>query len=381
MSAGQSERIAGIAPGQRGPDFLLPNPDGKLGRFYDRFTGNLAVLFFYPSNTDVEAARELHGFIARAKAFEAAGAGVVAVTRDVPEANAALRARHGIDFTLFSDLAGAITRGYGAGDAGDAAPAALPSADAVPRPGAGCTTYLLDRNQRVLVVFRGADQHAVRALAYLEAEAPAPAPARLITTQAPVLLLPNVIEAPLCARIIEAWRGDHEEGAVRRRAGVAGLPEGGTQTKVIDHGFKKRLDHRPDDALNRELTETVMSRIGPELYKAFQFQLTALERFCIAAYEAGRGDHFKPHRDNTTEQTAKRRFAVTLNLNDDYVGGGLKFVEFGEEVYTTAAGGALMFSCSLMHEALPVTEGTRFAALTFLFGPGDVPAPPSGRTA
>ncbi len=147
---------------------------------------------------------------------------------------------------------------------------------------------------------------------------------------------------------------------------------------VVDYGIKKRLDHRPDDALNAELTEAVMSRIGPEVYKAFQFRAVALERFCIAAYEAGRGDYFKAHRDNTTEQTAKRRFAVTLNLNDDYQGGGLKFAEFGEDVYRTPTGGAVVLSCSLMHEALPVTKGTRFTALSFMFGPGDVPGPAPG---
>ncbi len=142
--------------------------------------------------------------------------------------------------------------------------------------------------------------------------------------------------------------------------------------------MKKRLDHRPSDTLNAELTEAVMSRIGPEVYKAFQFRVIALERFCIAAYEAGRGDYFKAHRDNTTEQTENRRFAVTLNLNDDYQGGGLKFAEFGEDVYGTAAGGALVFSCALLHEALPVERGTRFAALSFMFGPGDVPGPTPG---
>jgi peroxiredoxin/predicted 2-oxoglutarate/Fe(II)-dependent dioxygenase YbiX len=373
MSAGQSERIAGIAPGQRAPDFLLPNPEGKFGRFYDRFTGNLVVLFFYPSNADEEAAREILGFVERAEAFEATGARVVAVTRDGAEANAALKAAHGIDFTLFSDPAGAITRGYGGG-----APAALPWANAAARRGVGCTTYLLDRNQRVLAAFHGGDAHAARALAYLETEAPAPAPARLIATQAPVLLLPNVVDAAFCTRIIEAWRADHEEGAVRRRAGASGEAEGDTRTKVVDYRLKKRLDHRPDDALNRDLTEVVVSRIGPEAYKAFQFRVIAVERFCIAAYEAGRGDYFKPHRDNTTKQTENRRFAVTLNLNDDYQGGGVKFAEFSEDIYRTAAGGALMFSCSLMHEALPVTEGTRFAALSFMFGPGDVPGATPG---
>ena len=71
-----------------------------------------------------------------------------------------------------------------------------------------------------------------------------------------------MIPAPLCARIIAAWRADHEEGAVRRRDGVSGEAEGGTRTKAVDYRMKKRLDHRPDEALNRDLTEAVVSRIG-----------------------------------------------------------------------------------------------------------------------
>ncbi len=42
------------------------------------------------------------------------------------------------------------------------------------------------------------------------------------------------------------------------------------------------------------------------------------------------------------------------------------------------AGGALVFSCALVHEALPVERGTRFAARSFMFGPGDVPGPTPG---
>jgi predicted 2-oxoglutarate/Fe(II)-dependent dioxygenase YbiX len=77
---------------------------------------------------------------------------------------------------------------------------------------------------------------------------------------------------------------------------------------------------------------------------------------------------FRPHRDNTTKGTAHRKFAVTINLNaEDYEGGELRFPEFGNRLYKPPTGGAVVFSCSLMHEARPVTKGERFAFLPFLY--------------
>lgn len=364
MTAARREHFAGFAAGQRGPDFMLPNSDGRLGRFYDRFTGNRVVLFFSPAGHDARAARELRDFAARSAAFEAESTRIVAVTPASIDTIADLRDRHDIDFTLFADPAGAITEGYGA------APAA-PAADGPRTKAGGCTTYVLDRNQRVVAACQGGTAHADWALDRLRRAAPEPAKTRLVTAQAPVLLLPNVAAPDLCAEAIAAWRADHAEGEVRLRGAKSGAGSRGQAS--VNHDLKRRLDHRPGEALNRALTEAVISRIAPELMKAFQFQVVAAERFCIAAYEASRGDYFRPHRDNTTEATEKRRFAVTVNLNDGYDGGGLRFPEFGDDIYATGAGGAVVFSCTLMHEALPVTRGTRFAGLSFMFGPGDLP--------
>ncbi len=98
----------------------------------------------------------------------------------------------------------------------------------------------------------------------------------------------------------------------------------------------------------------------------FRFRATRMERYLIACYAAGAG-HFRPHRDNTTMGTAHRQFAVTVNLNDDFEGGDLRFPEFGPRTYRAPAGGAIIFSCSLLHEATPVTKGRRFAFLPFLY--------------
>ncbi len=66
--------------------------------------------------------------------------------------------------------------------------------------------------------------------------------------------------------------------------------------------------------------------------------------------------------------TAHRSFAVTSNLNaEEYEGGDLRFPEFGDRTYRAPTGGAVVFSCSLLHEATPVTKGKRYAFLPFLY--------------
>jgi len=106
--------------------------------------------------------------------------------------------------------------------------------------------------------------------------------------------------------------------------------------------------------------------------RAYQYEPTRIERHIVARYDAEEGGFFKPHRDNTTKGTAHRRFAVTLNLNaEEYEGGDLRLPEFGPQAYRAPTGGALVFSCSLLHEALPVTKGRRYAYLPFLYGERD----------
>ena len=56
---------------------------------------------------------------------------------------------------------------------------------------------------------------------------------------------------------------------------------------------------------------------------------------------------------------------MSLNLNCVFDGGALVFAEYGRERYRPNRGDAVVFSCSLLHEALPVTEGRRFGLFTF----------------
>lgn len=92
-----------------------------------------------------------------------------------------------------------------------------------------------------------------------------------------------------------------------------------------------------------------------------------MERYIVSCFSAEEGGHFNAHRDNTTAGTAHRRFAVSINLNDDFDGGKVSFPEYGPRGYKAPACGAVVFSCSLLHKFSTVTRGSRYAFLPFLY--------------
>lgn len=179
---------------------------------------------------------------------------------------------------------------------------------------------------------------------------------------APVLVLPRVMDPELCRRLVAVYEagGGEESGFMVER--------GGKTVGLYDPNTKKRRDQEiEDESLRAALRACVTRRIAPEMRKAFQFSPTRIERYIVARYDGAEGGHFRAHRDNTTPGTAHRRFAVTINLNDEFDGGELWFPEFGPRRYRPPMGGAVVFSCSLLHEATPVTRGLRYATLPFLY--------------
>jgi predicted 2-oxoglutarate/Fe(II)-dependent dioxygenase YbiX len=107
-------------------------------------------------------------------------------------------------------------------------------------------------------------------------------------------------------------------------------------------------------------------RLVPEIKRAFQADIAHLDRILIARYDDS-GGYFRRHRDDAAPHIAYRQFALTLNLNTgDYEGGDLVFPEFSDDRVSPPAGGAAVFSASLLHEAMPVTRGRRYVLLTFL---------------
>jgi 2OG-Fe(II) oxygenase superfamily len=182
-----------------------------------------------------------------------------------------------------------------------------------------------------------------------------------VTAQAPVLLLPGLFEPALCRRLIEHWNVSE-----KRADTVSSVAHGDSYASAA---FKKRRDvWIADPALLQVLQQRIGRRAVPEIRKAFNFRVVHGEVMRIGCYDSADGGYFRAHRDNTTPYTAHRQFAMSVNLNTgEYEGGDVRFPEYGRQLYRPGAGGAVIFSCSLLHEALPVTKGRRFGLFTFLY--------------
>jgi peroxiredoxin/predicted 2-oxoglutarate/Fe(II)-dependent dioxygenase YbiX len=183
-----------------------------------------------------------------------------------------------------------------------------------------------------------------------------------VVLQAPVLFLPNVFEPEFCQKLIELYEqhGGEESGFMRE---VDGKTVG-----ISDYSHKRRKDYNIED------TEVIMAaqlrirrRVVPEIAKVHQFHVTRMERYIIGCYSAEDGGHFRAHRDNTTSGTAHRRFAISINLNGDFEGGEVSFPEYGPRSFKPPPGGAVVFSCSLLHAVSKVTRGVRYAFLPFVY--------------
>lgn len=178
---------------------------------------------------------------------------------------------------------------------------------------------------------------------------------------APVLVVPQIFDRAFCHRLIDLYdtTGGREIGLIENQGKIL---------ERTDTNFRKRLDYYISDQHALQQTRYLLQRrLLPIVYRAFQFNTTRIERYLVGCYDAATGGYFRPHRDNTAPVVAHRRFAVTINLNDDYEGGDLRFPEFGHQSFRNAPGDAIVFSCSLLHEVTPVTRGRRYAFISFFY--------------
>jgi peroxiredoxin/predicted 2-oxoglutarate/Fe(II)-dependent dioxygenase YbiX len=343
-----------LTPGDPAPWFILPSPRNPRYHF-DSVAGRYVVLCFYGSAANPAMAAMLAGIRGRDDLFQDDQAAFFAVSAD-PEDERQGRVQERIPgFRLLWDFRLAVAARYGVCEE--------PTSDQARR--YQPTTFLLDPALRILAVMPIADPAAHTAhLLDLVGRLPPLGPLRPIRPGAPVLLLPQLFERDLCRRLIAVY-----DRAGGEDSGYMTTDADGRTVGVVDYGRKRRRDHVIEDAeLRQAIRGRIERRLVPELRKAFQFHAGFIERYIVACYDAGEGGYFRPHRDNTTKGTAHRRFAVTINLNaEDYEGGDLCFPEFGRETYRAPTGGAIAFSCSLLHEALPVTRGRRYCVLPFLY--------------
>lgn len=320
-----------VTKGERGADFVARR-GGRPTRFYGYVGGSPAVLVFSGAG-GASAARAVRDRLVDGLEHDAV-VHVVATGADVG------------DDATFHDPQGMVHAAYGVPADGDPA------------------IVVLDPNVRVAAALvhhgfettRDGVAAAIAGAAFDDRGA-------VLRRFAPVLLVPNALDDALRTRLIELW-----ESSNTVETGVEVTVDSGREEST-DRLRKRRRDHTvADPEMLRTLSSHVGRRVMPEIRKAFAYEATRFEGFKIGCYQAEDQGFFTAHRDNISPTTAHRRFALTLNLNEDYDGGELRFPEYGPDRYRPAAGEALVFSGAHLHEVLPVSSGRRFVLLSFLFG-------------
>lgn len=313
--------------GRVAPDFLVPVADGSLATFYECYCGRPAVVVFCPRGEDPA----LHAGLGERAPLVLVTPGSQAHPVRLPGA------------TLVADD-GSLARAF-------LGRATVDEAVAV----------VLNPTLTVAAVVASAAVAQVRQVL----EAMREPPTLCAVSAAPLLMVPDVLSPALCQRLVAAHAADNfESGMLRDRNGRVEL--------VPDPTAKRRRDHRlADPALVGAVTAALEERVLPAIARAFQYGVTRLESYKVVAYDAS-GGYFRLHRDNVTPDARHRRFALSLNLNAEYEGGELVFPEFGPTRYRPPAGGAMVFSGTLLHGVRDVTAGRRYVLLSFLWG--DEPA-------
>ena len=333
-------------PGDRVPDFTLPDVLGNTVGLYLSAVGKPIVLVACSKSPE----DLLLPFAEASNGFE--NATVIFLTRGTVDQNRVLAERLRLPFPMLSDVRGDVILPllHTDGNSGGQGPLA---------------TFTLDSNQRICRVDRGtkAKPQIKKALECLSEMMPRPAPVPT-PRPAPLLHVPKVLDSATCRELIQVWKrkGNQATGTIDVYA---------KEVETFDDDVKIRRDHYiRDKVLLTRLSDVVGRRVAPEIEKAFCFRATRVEEFKIACYEGDTSGFFRPHKDNLSERTMHRRFAMSLLLTDpdEYEGGELRFLEYGPELYKPGAGDAVVFSCSLLHEVLPMTAGRRFVLLCFLFG-------------
>ena len=301
----------------------------------DMAAGRYVVLCFYGAASDPLAQRALQRAAQQADLFDGRRCHFFGVSNDPSDRPAGLR--------HFADANGVVSRAFGV----------------APREGAfGLDDvrrgwFVLDPRLRIIATFplgQDGDEALFRFMPQ--------SPDDRGSAQIPVLHVPGVFEPAFCTQLI----GFHQS---QPSLDSTILTEGGA---VRDYGFKRRSDCLVrEKSLIAQIQTRIFRRVVPEIRHAFQFEATRLERLIIACYDSAHDGRFGPHRDNTIAETAHRRFAVSINLNADFDGGDLVFPEYGSRPFRPSLGGALIFSCSLMHAVLPMTKGRRYACLPFVY--------------
>ena len=327
-----------ISAGDPAPPFVLPDRAGTQWSPLDNdVAGKPLLLLFHASGGGADFTRDVASFAGVKDELDRLGCTVFAVTRGGAEDTAPV--------PLLTDASGDVFRAY----------------DIRSAPGR-TVAVLVTPNTKIAYISDGATPPDPRRVLDEIRRIQNARSAETLGAHPPVLVVPMALSPADCAFLIQLWhRLDEKHG----RSGHSEV-DAACVTFLREYGRVQQY-HIEDPRLLEALDAKLARRIMPEIAKAFESQASQREGLVISRYDSSEGGMLRPHRDCASEETAHRRFSLTVALNDDYVGGELKFREYGDQLYRLPTGTAVVFTCALMHEVLPVTSGSRYALVTHLW--------------
>jgi peroxiredoxin Q/BCP len=102
-----------MQPGDRAPDFELPDEDGQMRKLSDLAANGPVVLFFYPAAMTYGCTKESCHFRDMKAEYEAVGAQRVGISADTVEKQKRFSDKHSFDYPLLSDTDGTVATQFG----------------------------------------------------------------------------------------------------------------------------------------------------------------------------------------------------------------------------------------------------------------------------
>ena len=146
-----------------------------------------------------------------------------------------------------------------------------------------------------------------------------------------------------------------------------------TETAKVNRVNKGEID--PAARITNIYWEQLLSPIGcivqsyiVEANKNWGYDIQRLEQVQMSQY--GIGGHYNWHMDSKVPvNNEQRKLSISILLNDDFEGGGLEIESNKDENVLKYQGDIVVFPSFLQHRVLPVTDGTRYAAVSWAYGP------------
>ncbi len=100
-------------PGDKAPDFELPDQSGQQRKLTDLLANGPVVLFFYPAAMTAGCTKESCHFRDLSAEFTAVGAQIVGISADTVDKQAQFSDKHSFGYPLLSDTDRAVAEAYG----------------------------------------------------------------------------------------------------------------------------------------------------------------------------------------------------------------------------------------------------------------------------